>query len=108
MDGTNQPTASQPTDLAADVLRNTPGISDIERADIWDMYHDSKDANELSQRLQQYATPGDVKYEILRAKKESAPRDALVAMSQLEPKLLALAEAHPNVLKALISIAAKS
>lgn len=106
-------TPSSPiTDLAAPVLAGEPTINDQQRADLWDAFQ-AKDPDELVAHLQPLVLPDDFKKKLVNAKVQEAaaapPIDkATVAMNklaQMDPKVLDLAESHPNVLKVLTAAA---
>lgn len=118
--------ASPFTDHAANILQNAAGIDDTQRADLHDIFHDSKDANELAQKLQPVVVPDQLKTDLYDAKKRfsivggvpgapgapvapavSKATAALAAMGQLDPRVLELAESHPKTASALISAATK-
>ena len=101
------------TDLAAPILAGDPVLSDEHRADLWDTFHNSKSPEELVQHLQPLRVPDDTKKRLYDAKKQSMPPvgpvDKVTAvmqkMTQIDPKMLDLAESHPNVLKTLTAAA---
>ena len=105
--------ASPFQDHAAPILSAEPAINDQQREQLWDVFHQSKDPNELAQKLVPLAVPDDLKHKLWTAKQSVAPVvppvDKTVAAMQrmvdLDPKVLATAEAHPNVLKVLTSAA---
>lgn len=116
MDDT-QGTASPFLDSAKPILAAHPAITDDQRADLWDIFHNSKDSGELAQHLQPLAIPDDLKHHLFVAKDATAPpvpvkvapidkvTDAIKRISQLDPKVVDLAESHPNVLKTLSTAA---
>jgi len=99
-------------DHAAPVLAGDPSLNDQQRADLWDAFH-SKDAAALVDHLHEQDIPQATKQSLWEAKQRSeAPTDpiekttaAIKKLQQLDPEVLELAEAHPNVLKALIAAA---
>jgi hypothetical protein len=99
-------------DHAAPVLAGEPTINDDQRADLWDAFH-TKSPEELVQHLQPLAVPDDFKKKLYDAKQQSMPvagpvdkvTAAMKQLAQLDPNVLATAEAHPNVLKAMTSAA---
>ena len=101
------------TDLAAPILAGDPILSDENRADLWDTFHSSKSPEELIQHLQPLVIPDDTKKRLYDAKRQSMPvvgpidkvTTAMQQLAQIDPKILDVAEAHPNVLKALTSAA---
>ena len=111
-------TASPYADPAAPVLAAHPGITDEDRANLWDVFHNSKDSSELAQKLQPMtAIPDNLKHKLFVTKDATAPpvpvkvapidkvTDAIKRISQLDPKVVDLAESHPNVLKTLSTAA---
>lgn len=111
-------------DHASPILAGDPVLSDANRADLWDIFHSSKDPNELAQHLQSLATPADptkqplvvpedTKKRLWEAKQKSMPvagpvdkvTAAMTQLSQIDPKVLEVAESHPNVLKVLTAAA---
>lgn len=98
---------------AAPILRAEPSITDGQRADLFDIFHGSKDSNELAQKLQPVPIPDATKQLLFDAKKRSTVQaepidkamDAVKRVGSLDPKVLDLAEAHPNVLKVLSAAA---
>jgi hypothetical protein len=104
--------ASPFTDHAAPVLAGEPTINDAQRADLWDAFH-TKNADELAQHLQPLTLPDDFKHKLWQAKQQSipaiAPVDKVTAamkqLAQVDSQVLEVAEAHPNVLKAMTSAA---
>ena len=101
------------TDLATPILRADPVLSDENRADLFDIFHDSKNPEELAQKLQPLLVPDDTKRKLLAAKQTATPvldpldktTAAIKRVSELDATTLDLAEAHPNVLKALTTAA---
>ena len=100
-------------DHAAPVLAAEPAITDDQRAELWDTFHQSKDPNELAQKLRPIIVPDDLKHKLFQAKQAAAPAvpavdkvtDVIKRIAQLDPQALQVAEAHPNVLKALTAAA---
>ena len=101
------------TDHAAPILAGEPTITDAQRADLWDIFHNSKDPEELVKHLQPLAVPDDFKRRLWEAKQKGAPKvepldkvtDAVTRVAKIDPNVLDLAEAHPNVLKAFTTAA---
>ena len=99
-------------DHAAPILAGEPTIDDNQRADLHDAFY-SKNADELAEHLKPMAVPDDFKHKLWTAKQQSAPAvptvdkvtDAMTKLAQIDPKVLEVAEAHPNVLKAMTSAA---
>lgn len=105
-------------DPAAPILRADPALTDEHRADLHDAFY-SKNADELVQHLMPMDIHEDTKQALYSAKKMSEPAPepldktaaAINKIGEIDPKVLDLAETHPNVLKALaasISIAEKA
>jgi hypothetical protein len=102
-------------DHAAPILAASPYVNDDERADLHDVFHNSKDHNELARQLQTIAVPDDLKHQLFAAKKlqspEPAPIDkateAIQRVGQIDPKILELAEKYPNVTKILAAAASE-
>jgi hypothetical protein len=100
-------------DPAQPILAGAPSITDEDRANLWDVFHNSKDHNELVRHLTPAAIPDSLKAQLYEAKKKNAPvvepldkvTEAVRRVSQIDPKVLDLAESHPNVLKALTGAA---
>lgn len=109
-----QPQEETPTpvlDAAAKILYGEPGITDDDRANIWDLYHVSKDSSELADHLQNISVlPDDTKHRLFRTKQLAEPAPsaldrAVIALSKLntlDPKVLELAESHPTVAKSFV------
>lgn len=97
-------------DLAAPILAAEPGLSQSDRADLWDHFHQSADAGELSQRLIAAPISDDLRSRLLRAKEISMPvpgpvdrvTDAMNKMKGMDPAALDLAEKHPKLLQAIL------
>ena len=110
-------TASPFLDPAKPILAAHPAITDDQRADLWDIFHQSKDSGELAQHLQPLDIPDDLKHHLFVAKDATAPASepkvppvdkvtaAIHRVAQIDPKVLDLAETHPNVLKTLTTAA---
>jgi hypothetical protein len=107
------PTTPQPVhDPAAKILRGDPLLTDMQRADLWDTYAESKDHNALRSKLQPLAVPDDTKLRLIRAKFLEQTADppskidkaaaALSKLTQIDPEVLDFAESHPVVAKAFI------
>jgi hypothetical protein len=100
------------TDHAAPILAEDPALSNDQRADLHDAFY-SKNPDELIQHLQPLTISDDTKQALHVAKQKSMPpvnpldktTDIMTRMSKIDPSVLALAEAHPNVLKAMTSAA---
>lgn len=116
MDATQSMAQPSPfVDHALNILSGTDAVDDSTKADLYDAFHNSKDSNELAAALQPLAAPDEVKAQLHQAKQltDSAPSpvakaaEALTAMSQLDPKILAIAENHPKLASAFISAATK-
>jgi len=99
-------------DHASPVLQGDPSLSDQQRSDLWDAFH-SKNSDELVQHLVPLAIPDETKHKLFLAKQAAAPvtppvdkvTAAVQKMASLDPKLLDVAESHPNLLKAFTTAA---
>lgn len=99
-------------DPAQPILAAHPAISDDQRADLWDIFHGSKNPDELAAKLQSLGVPDDVKQSLFEAKTQNMPAvepvakavDVLKTVAGLDPKILDAAEGHPNVTKALLAL----
>src|SRR5271170_3990226 len=92
-------------DPAQSILAQEPTVDDAGRADLWDIFHNSKSSAELATKLQPLAVPDDLKQKLFVAKKEGVPvadkvTDAVHRLNQLDHEEADYAEAHPNLLKA--------
>ncbi len=95
------------SDPAQHILASEPSLSNEQRADIWDDFLTAPHARALSARLAARNLPPQVVDLLLEAKRASEPEPsptshietAIKAMSQLDPKLLELAESHPQLLR---------
>ena len=102
-------------DPAEGILKGATNITDDDRESLWDLFHNSKNSNELAQKLQTIAVPSDTKHKLWAAKQATAPvtspvdkvTEALNRLKQVDPDTLALAEKFPNVTKAFIDAAVK-
>src|SRR6202789_3588023 len=100
-------------DHAAPILAGSPDLDDQKRADLWDIFHNSKSSDALAQHLQSVEAPDEVKQQLFEAKKSTTPAAkpvdkataALARMSAIDPKLLDLAESHPKVTALLVGAA---
>jgi hypothetical protein len=103
-------------DHAAPILAGSPEINDEDRAELWDIFHESKDHNELARRLAPLAIPSALSAQLYDAKKKNAPitepldkaTEAINRVGQIDPKIMEMAEKYPNVLKALTTAAASA
>jgi hypothetical protein len=99
-------------DPAQPILAAHPAITDDQRADLWDIFHGSKDAQELATKLQPVGVPDDLKQSLFEAKTQNAPAvepvakaiSVLKTVAGLDPRILDAAEGHPNVTKALLAL----
>ena len=101
-------------DHASPILQNAP-ITDEQRADLWDTFHQTKDPAELAQHLASYGAPEPVNTDLIAAKHR-----ALGTHSTGDPTLdkgftiidrlggIDQAEAHPKIATALIGLASKA
>ena len=94
-------------DHAKDVLAADSTLSDEQKADLWETWHDAKTPQELSERLNGVPVPADVAQALLVAKQRTMPEEphamrAIRHMATLDPAQLDLAENHPGVLQTLL------
>lgn len=89
-------------DHAQDLLQNAP-ISEDQKAELWDHYHDSKDARELAGRLETAGIPTSVALTLLEAKKKAAPQSTadkiFETLMSIPKQTLDVAETHPKTLE---------
>ena len=107
--------ASPFMDHASPILSAEPTITDQQRADLWDVFYQSKDPNELATKLTPLLVPDDLKHKLWTAKQAVSPvpavppldkvAQAAARISQLDPQVRETAEAHPNLLKAFTTAA---
>jgi hypothetical protein len=104
------PAGSPFSDPAKNILAATDGLSEDQKADVWDTYHGSKTSAELASKLQQHAfLPDAVRQSLFVAKAATdAPKsavnktiDAVHRLAAIPIEMLNFAEAHPVVLKHL-------
>jgi len=80
MPGTTTPQATAPatptpiSDPAEQILRSVQGVDTNAQADAWDAFHQSKNEDELTQRLQNINIPQNVKANLWDAKRLAAPK----------------------------------
>jgi hypothetical protein len=101
-------------DPATPILSQSTDIDDEKRADLFDIFHNSKDHNELARKLQPVAAPDQLKSQLFEAKKKFTVTDpaeraaaSIERLAQIKPEILDLAENHPNVMKAFMATATK-
>jgi hypothetical protein len=100
-------------DHAAPILAGEPSITDDQRANLHDIFHGSKDPNELASKLSSFPVPDDLKHKLWTAKQastSSAPpvdkvTEAVQRLAAMDPQTLDVAESHPNLLKAFTAAA---
>jgi hypothetical protein len=102
-------------DPAKPILQNDPAVTDDLRAQAWDHFHGSADANDLAGRLQDMAIPDDTKKKLYQAKQAMTPtpvvdpiaktQEVMKQIAAMDPQVLEAAESHPNVLKTLTAAA---
>lgn len=113
-----QPTPSF-TDHAEPILR-AAGVDNNTKADLWDMFHGSKDEGELAYMLSSLLVPNTLKQGLVDAKQHSiASRqkpvgdaaekgfNVLSRLKEMDPQTLALAEKFPKTASALIGLTGK-
>ena len=101
-------------DHAYPVLKDAP-IPDEQKADLYDIFHNSKDPNELAQHLAPLSVPDAVKANLHIAKQRSQAgssaaakaAEALQELTKLDPNVLQIAENHPKMAQAFIAAATK-
>ena len=92
-------------DHARDILAGDPALTDEHRATIWDAWHSAPSVSALARKLTELdaEVPPDTQEALLNAKKISTRGDAMDrvfdVMTHTDPKTLALAESHPQVLR---------
>lgn len=102
-------------DHAQPILSATNEINKPTKANLYDVFHTSKDPQELAQHLGPLPISNGLKTQLFEAKQKTVPPPepldkatrALSRIAQLDPKILDLAEAHPKVTTALINAATK-
>lgn len=103
-------------DPAYQILVNEPSLTDSEKANLWDHWHDSKNAAELQTRLSPVDLPVYVEQQLVYTKQlnepqasEPTPLDravtALAHIKQINPQTLSLAEKYSHVAKMLVDAA---
>ena len=99
-------------DHAFPVLYGEPtfGKDDEKRSQLWDLFHSSRDVNELAQQLPEGLHPDFVRSFLKAKSKPSVQIDKtdmadkiLGTMQKISPEALDIAEAHPNILKSLMA-----
>jgi hypothetical protein len=100
-------------DRAVPVLQNAQGITDEDRASLWDAFHGSPDEKSLATQLQSMPTvPDPVKHQLYDAKKASMPTADPVEkgiaiinrIGELNPKTLELVEKYPKLVSTLLGL----
>lgn len=105
-------TSNQFSDPAVPILAGEPTLDDNARADLHDAFY-NKNADQLAQHLQALPLPDDFKKRFHDAKKQTEPIpdpvEKVVSVAQriadLDPQVRQVAEASPNLLKAMTSAA---
>ena len=110
--------ALHPTsDPAAPVLENDTALDDQSRADLWDVFHNSKSGEELASKLQPLtAVSDDTKARLYDAKRLATPAvdpveqtlSTIRRLAQIEPAVADFAEKHPNLLKTFLAASTPS
>jgi hypothetical protein len=101
--------AGSPWHDAAKPVLDAASISQDDKANIWDMFHQSKSPDELADKIATLAVPDELKHNLWLAKQAAAapvgPVDKVTAainkMVALPADVLDKAEQHPNVLRAI-------
>jgi hypothetical protein len=99
-------------DQAKVILQAAP-ITDEERANLWDIFHDSRTLVLLARKLQSIAVPDKLKRDLLVAKQKSLTPDAtetavdktvaaLQRVAQLPKNVLDISERHSGLAKQFI------
>ena len=96
-----------PTDFALPVLQNADGINDSTLADLHDIFHQSRDAGELVDKIQAFGVPEQIKQKLISAKQESQGpiEKGFVVIDRLGG--IDAAEQHATIAKALINLATR-
>jgi hypothetical protein len=100
---------------AAPILSQSLDVNDDDRAELFDIFHDSKSSDELASKLQTHDAPDELKQQLIGAKRATdVPPSAvdktvgaLKRLAQVDPRTLDLAESHPNVMKLVLDAAAR-
>jgi hypothetical protein len=99
-------------DHAVPILSAASELDDTQRADLHDVYHNSRDPEELARLLQSVPVPDAIKHKLYDAKKQSMPpvdpvEKAIAVVNRignLSPKTLELAKKYPKTVSALIGL----
>ncbi|MFZ0977889.1 MAG: hypothetical protein WAN23_00685 [Candidatus Acidiferrales bacterium] len=99
-------------DVAAPILTGEPAITDDQRGDLWQHFHESQSADELATRIAPLNVSIQLKSKLYNAKadylKPTEPIDKIVAalerLKDVDANALEKAEAHPAVLKQITDI----
>ena len=102
-------------DHAQPILAGEPSLTQEQRADLWDTFHNSKDPNELATALSPLAVPDDLKHRLYQAKQSAIPKvepldravKALQVLGSLPSAIKEEAEKYPKTAQALLSAADK-
>lgn len=102
-------------DHAVPVLSAASELNDTQRADLFDLYHGSRNPEELARALQTVPVSYRVKRRLYDAKTASMPivspvEKALAIVDRiatLSPKTLELARKYPKTVSALLGLVAK-
>lgn len=92
------------------ILRDLP-LGRESKADIWDSCVESTSSETLKLHLERFDLPEDIERALIAARRalEPSERDVVVGairqLSQIDPSILRIAEAHPNLLKNLVEAA---
>jgi hypothetical protein len=114
-DAETDPQASPFHDPAQAILEQDSGLTDEQRAELWDIFSQSKDPNHLAQQLQAVDALPETKDQLWRAKQATTPMptqlekvsEALKEISRMDPATLEMAEKYPTISKAFIDAATK-
>src|SRR5258708_38626610 len=103
MPGPTTPQATAPatpapiSDPAEQILRSAQGVDMNVQADAWDAFHQSKNEDELTQRLQNINIPQNVKANLWDAKRLAAPKVQPGALTESEAANYAINQSRAGV-----------
>lgn len=81
------------------------------KADVWDEFWESKSAAAFADQIERFNLSEPLKTSLINARRHSSAveqhhfQKAIHSMSQIDPKMLQMAEDHPTVLKMLLGAA---
>jgi hypothetical protein len=113
---TDIPAGSPWHDAAKPILLAAPTLTNGDRERLWDIFHESRDHNELAAKLAPVNVPNEVKHQLFMAKVATMPepthqekivgainRLGTMASTPEGKRQLEIAEQHPNILRHLTS-----